>query len=125
MPSTSAISARSASRGADAFDHLQHSLSNDLTRIHPGRAQYTHLLDEDGFVVDDIIVWWVDEERFDVMPNASNTTDVVAAIGGSDVTDERAIIAVQGPDARARWRRSHPRPPPSIASPSSGSSGPA
>ena len=83
-------------------------MSNDLTRIHPGRAQYTHLLDEDGFVVDDIIVWWVDEERFDVMPNASNTTDVVAAIGGSDVTDERAVIAVQGPDARALLARVSP-----------------
>ena len=89
-------------QGADAFGHLQHSLSNDLTRVHPGRAQYTHLLDEDGFVVDDIIVWWVDDDRFDVMPNASNTTDVVAAIGGSDVTDQRAVIAVQGPEARAR-----------------------
>ena len=89
-------------RGADAFDHLQRSLSNDLTRIHPGRAQYTHLLDEDGFVVDDIIVWWVDEDRFDVMPNASNTTSVLEAIGGNDVTAERAVIAVQGPEARAR-----------------------
>jgi aminomethyltransferase len=88
--------------GGDAFDHLQHSLSNDLTRIAPGRAQYTHLLDEDGFVVDDIIVWWVDDERFDVMPNASNTSSVVAAIGGNDVTDERALIAIQGPEARAR-----------------------
>src|SRR5580693_7494534 len=88
-------------RGADAFEHLQHSLSNDLTRIHPGRAQYTHLLDDDGFVVDDIIVWWVDDERFDVMPNASNTSDVLSAIGGHDVTDERAVIAVQGPDARS------------------------
>ena len=95
-------------RGADAYDHLQHSLSNDLSRIHPGRAQYTHLLDEDGFVVDDIIVWWVDEERFDVMPNASNTTDVLQAIGGSDVTDERAVIAVQGPEARGRLARVSP-----------------
>jgi glycine cleavage system aminomethyltransferase T len=32
--------------GADAFEHLQVSLSNDLRRVHPGRAQYTHLLDE-------------------------------------------------------------------------------
>jgi aminomethyltransferase len=52
-------------------------------------------------VTDDIIVWWVDDERFDVMPNASNTSRVVAAIGGDDVTDERAILAVQGPRARA------------------------
>ena len=95
-------------RGAEAFEHLQHSLSNDLTRIHPGRAQYTHLLDEDGFVVDDIIVWWVDDERFDVMPNASNTTDVIKAIGGIDVTDERAVIAIQGPEARSRLEQMSP-----------------
>jgi aminomethyltransferase len=87
--------------GPEAFDHLQHSLSNDLRRISPGRAQYTHLLDETGSVTDDIIVWWVDEERFDVMPNASNTSPVVAAIAGEDVTQERAILAVQGPRARA------------------------
>ena len=88
--------------GAAAFDHLQRSLSNDLRRISTGRAQYTHLLDVDGSVNDDIIVWWVEAERFDVMPNASNTSRVVAAIGGQDVTSERAIIAVQGPEARSR-----------------------
>lgn len=88
--------------GPDAFDHLQFALSNDLRRVQPGRAQYTHLLDEDGSVVDDIIVWWVDETRFDVMPNASNTSDVLAAIGGQDVTAERAVVAVQGPEARRR-----------------------
>jgi aminomethyltransferase len=87
-------------QGADAFEHLQYSLSNDLRKISPGRAQYTHLLDESGSVTDDIIVWWVDEDRFDVMPNASNTSRVLAAIGGADVTAERAIIAVQGPQAR-------------------------
>jgi aminomethyltransferase len=89
--------------GSDAFDQLQGSLSNDLRRIAPGRAQYTHLLDEqDASVVDDIIVWWVDDGVFDVMPNASNTERVVSAIGGTDSTDSRAIIAIQGPDARRR-----------------------
>ncbi len=88
--------------GPDAFEQLQNTLTNDLRRIGPGRAQYTHLLDEaDASVVDDIIVWWVDEDRFDVMPNASNTAGVVAAIGGTDVTATRAVIAIQGPDARA------------------------
>ena len=53
-------------------------------------------------MLDDIIVWWVDDERFDVMPNASNTDGVVSAIGGTDVTATRAILAVQGPEARAR-----------------------
>lgn len=89
--------------GAEAFDRLQAALSNDLRRIGPGRAQYTHLLDDgDGSVVDDIIVWWLSDGVFDVMPNASNTSRVEAAIGGSDTTDSRCIIAVQGPHARTR-----------------------
>ena len=80
---------------------LQAALTNDLGKVGPGRAQYTHLLDEaDASVLDDIIVWWLDDEVFDVMPNASNTERVVAAIGGEDVTASRAIIAVQGPAAR-------------------------
>ena len=87
--------------GPGAFDRLQGTLTNDLHRIAPGRAQYTHLLDaDDASVVDDIIVWWVDDDRFDVMPNASNTEGVRDAIGGDDVTDTRAVIAIQGPDAR-------------------------
>jgi glycine cleavage system T protein (aminomethyltransferase) len=89
--------------GSGALERLQATLTNDLAKIGPGRAQYTHLLDEwDASVTDDIIVWWVDEGRFDVMPNASNTSRVLAAIGGQDVTATRAIIAVQGPTARAQ-----------------------
>jgi aminomethyltransferase len=88
--------------GPDAFERLQAALTNDLAKIAPGRAQYTHLLDEaDASVLDDIIVWWVLEQRFDVMPNASNTARVLDAIGGVDVTAERAVIAVQGPSARS------------------------
>ena len=89
--------------GPSAYAQLQSALTNDLAKIRPGRAQYTHLLDEsDASVVDDIIVWWVDDDVFDVMPNASNTERVVSAIGGEDTTAARSIIAVQGPHARAR-----------------------
>ena len=95
--------------GPGALDALQETLTNDLTKIAPGRTQYTHLLDEeDASVLDDIIVWWVDDERFDVMPNASNTARVVDAIGGLDVTAERAILAVQGPSARERLAKVAP-----------------
>jgi len=87
--------------GGDAWPGLQAALSNDLAKIAPGRAQYTHLLGEDGSVLDDIILWWVSETRFDVMPNASNTSRVLAAIGGTDVTADRAVLAVQGPQARS------------------------
>ena len=89
--------------GLEAWAVLQSTLTNDLNKIAPGRAQYTHLLDEtDGSVLDDIIVWWIAAESFDVMPNASNTARVRSAIGGSDVTAERAILAIQGPHARER-----------------------
>src|SRR5436853_2614014 len=88
--------------GAGAFDQLQRALTNDLRKVAPGRAQYTHLLDDDGSVLDDIIVWWLGDDEFDVMPNASNTDRVQAVLGGRDVTASRAIVAVQGPDARER-----------------------
>ncbi len=83
--------------GPDALPTLQRTLTNDLAKVRPGKAQYTHLLDEEGSVLDDLIVWWTGEETFDVMPNASNTSRVLAAIGGTDVTARRAVLAVQGP----------------------------
>ena len=87
--------------GPQAFDTLQKVLSNDLRKIGPGRTQYTHLLDPDtADVLDDIIVWWVDENVFDVMPNASNTDRVVQYLGGVDTTQARCVIALQGPLAR-------------------------
>ena len=89
--------------GPDAFELLQTNLTNDLYKIGPGHAQYQHLLDkDDASVLDDLIVWWVAEDRFDVMPNASNTARVLSVLGGQDVTHERAVIAVQGPRARER-----------------------
>jgi aminomethyltransferase len=96
--------------GPGAHAALQRTLTNDLDKIGPGRAQYTHLLDPvDASVVDDIIVWWLEPEVFDVMPNASNTDGVrgaLAELTGSgdvsvtDTTSTRAVIAVQGPRAR-------------------------
>jgi len=100
-------------RGPGAHDALQWLLTNDLDRIGPGRAQYTHLLDPvDAHVVDDIIVWWVGPERFFVMPNASNTGRLTAAASEAvdrvtgpfdahDITATRAVLAVQGPESRA------------------------
>ena len=101
-------------RGAGAFDMLQATFTNDLGKISPGRAQYTHLLDpNDASVVDDIIVWWISPSVFDVMPNASNTDRVTGALAEvhadgveiDDVTDTRAILAIQGPHAREKLRR--------------------
>ena len=92
--------------GTGCYDRLQETLTNDLGKVAPGRAQYTHLLDaDDASVLDDIIVWWHPRgddgpDVFDVMPNASNTDRVIAALGGVDTTSTRAVIAVQGAAAR-------------------------
>ena len=108
-------------RGAGAFATLQWAFTNDLDRIAPGRAQYTHLLDpDDAHVVDDIIVWWTAPGDFLVMPNASNTAPLVDALGEAavfhgagectidDVTADRVVLAVQGPEARALLATVHP-----------------
>ena len=96
--------------GPEMFEALQSTLTNDLNKVDPGRAQYTHLLNDDGFVVDDIIVWWVGANEFDVMPNASNTQGVTSALpGGRDVTSERCVLAIQGPNARAKAAAVDPR----------------
>ncbi len=93
--------------GPEAFRGLQNTLTNDLAKIAPGQTQYTHLLDEDGSVLDDIIVWWLAEQHFEVMPNASNTKRVSDALSGEaativDATSSRALLAIQGPHARER-----------------------
>lgn len=92
--------------GTGARDALNSLFTNDLGKVGPGRAQYTLLLNEQGGVVDDIIVWWLADDDFWVIPNAANTVAVVEALdalGGlriSDKSEEMEIIAVQGP----RWR---------------------
>jgi aminomethyltransferase len=98
--------------GRDVLAALQWAFTNDLGRIGPGRAQYTHMLDpDDAHVVDDIIVWWVDDEELLVMPNASNTDRIIDALSTTPrsvagafsiegITETRAVLAVQGPEAR-------------------------
>jgi aminomethyltransferase len=86
--------------GSGARDRVQAALTNNIDKVAPGRAQYTHLLDpNDASVIDDIIVVWVAEERFFVMPNASNTENVIGVLGGTDITRNRSVLALQGPSA--------------------------
>ena len=93
--------------GEGAFEELQYAFTNDLSKISPGRAQYSHLLNQKGYVVDDVIIWWLEKHKFEVMPNASNTHRVEEAIVRrgkkltiNNITENRAVIAVQGPTSR-------------------------
>jgi aminomethyltransferase len=91
--------------GPGALDFLNTIVSNDLNKIGDGSAQYTLLCDENGGVVDDLIVYRKSESNLFLVPNASNTTEVVrilqekapAAITIENLHTEYAVIALQGP----------------------------
>jgi aminomethyltransferase len=96
--------------GPRAGELLQGALSNDLDRISPGQAQYTLLTNEDGGIIDDLIVYRVGDHSFLLVVNASNRAAAYdwlkeREIPGSDVrdvSDECALLAVQGPRAIER-----------------------
>ena len=91
--------------GPKARDLLQSLLSNDVDTLEPGGAQYTLLTNERGGIVDDLIVYRLEAGRYLLIVNASNReTDFQwvkeREIPGSDVrdvSDEYALLAVQGP----------------------------
>lgn len=92
-------------RGPGAAEFVNRCLSNDLTRISPGRAQYTLCCNGAGGVVDDLIAYLLGDDEVFLVPNAANTAEVVrllaeAAPAGVTVTNEHrdfAVLAVQGP----------------------------
>jgi aminomethyltransferase len=91
--------------GVGALEFLNKCLTNDLTKIQDGSAQYTLLCTPEGGVVDDLIAYRNSETDFFLVPNASNTTDVVSVLQkqapeGITVTNlhnDYAVLAVQGP----------------------------
>ncbi len=91
--------------GAAAF--VDRCLTNDITRIVPGKAQYTLCCAEDGGVVDDLILYLVGDDEVFAVPNAANSAGVgkllaAAAPDGitvSDEHDEHVVLAVQGPES--------------------------
>jgi aminomethyltransferase len=96
--------------GPHAHELLQAALSNDLDKISPGEAQYTLLTNEAGGIIDDVIVYRTGEHSYLVVVNASNRTAAFAwlkkrEVRGSDVrdvSDDYALLAVQGPKAIER-----------------------
>src|SRR6266550_283909 len=96
--------------GPRATELLQATLSNDLEKIGPGQAQYTLLTNEHGGIIDDLIVYRLEELRYLLIVNAANREAdrrwlKEREIPGSDVrdvSDEYALLAVQGPRAIER-----------------------
>jgi aminomethyltransferase len=96
--------------GPTARDLLQHTLSNNVDNLEPGEAQYTLLTTEEGGIVDDLIAYRLDGHRYLLVVNASNREPAYRwlkehELRGSDVrdvSDDYALLAVQGPRALER-----------------------
>ena len=96
-------------KGEGALDFLNTQVTNDLNRISDGQAQYTMLCNPDGGVVDDLIVYRNSGSDLFLIPNASNTTEVVSIISAAapsnieviNLHEKHAVLALQGPKAAA------------------------
>jgi len=95
--------------GVDASQFLQRILANDVARLkQPGKALYSCMLNDDGGVIDDLIVYFLDKQRYRLIVNAATRQKDLAWIGKQAATfdadinerSELAMLAVQGPNAR-------------------------
>ncbi|MBX2840191.1 MAG: glycine cleavage system aminomethyltransferase GcvT [Flammeovirgaceae bacterium] len=94
-------------RGPKALDLIQKVTSNDASKLFIGKAQYSCLPNNDGGIVDDLLVYKIEEEEYLLVVNASNiekdwnwikqhNTENVEMI---DVSNKTSLFAVQGPNA--------------------------
>ncbi len=94
-------------RGPKAFDFLQHLVTNDVSKLYDGRALYTVMCNEAGGVVDDLLVYRVHSEEYMLVINAANREKDVEWMRThnpmdaelADLSDEIALLAIQGPEA--------------------------
>ena len=92
-------------KGDGALNFLNQMLTNDLNRIIAGQAQYSLLCNEDGGVVDDLIVYRNSDTDLFLVPNASNTSSVFkilndqapSSVEVKNLHNEYGVIALQGP----------------------------
>src|ERR1700744_150347 len=94
-------------KGDKALDLIQKVTSNDAAKLHDGKVQYSCLPNEDGGIVDDLLVYRLDEKTYMLVVNASNiekdwnwiskyNTDGVEM---KDISDGTTLLAIQGPKA--------------------------
>jgi len=94
--------------GPGTLEFLNSVFTNDLNRITDGQAQYTLMCDDTtGGVIDDLIVYRYSQERFFLIPNAANTTEVLARLEQSappgiaikNLHEAHSVLALQGPQS--------------------------
>ncbi|MCD6021920.1 MAG: glycine cleavage system protein [Actinomycetia bacterium] len=105
--------------GAGALGMLQGLVTNDLSRARVGEALYNLVLNEGGGVIEDLIVYRLGEERYFVVPNASNAPRVLRMLEEEKADEplhlmyhqDWCFLAVQGPEAMAAIAGTFPTAP--------------
>ena len=93
--------------GPGAVQTLNHICSNDFTGLTPGRVRYSPMLNADGGVIDDLLVYCLDIERYWLVVNAGNRekdvgwikSNLVGEVTFEDISDSIGQIALQGPQS--------------------------
>lgn len=93
--------------GLDALSLLQKVTSNDVSKLKVGQAQYSCLPNHDGGIVDDLLVYKMDEEKYMLVVNASNIekdwnwieSNNTMGAHMENISDQIGLLAVQGPNA--------------------------
>jgi aminomethyltransferase len=94
-------------KGEDALDLIQRVISNDASKLYDGKVQYAYLPNEDGGIVDDLLVYRIDERTYMLVVNASNiekdwnwiTKFNTKSVEMHNISDKTSLLAVQGPKA--------------------------
>ena len=92
-------------KGEKALDLIQRVTSNDASKLYDGKVQYSCLPNEDGGIVDDLLVYRIDEKTYMLVVNASNIEKDwnwiskfnTEGVEMKDISDRTALLAVQGP----------------------------
>lgn len=99
--------------GSDSVSNLNRIFTNQFAKLKVGAMRYTVLCQEDGGCLDDLIVARLDEDRFLLIVNASNREKDAAWIQAKlegdvrfeDISDQKGLVALQGPRAEAILRK--------------------
>ncbi|WDF77918.1 glycine cleavage system aminomethyltransferase GcvT [Mucilaginibacter sp. KACC 22773] len=94
-------------KGDNALDLIQRVTSNDAAKLYDGKVQYSCLPNEDGGIVDDLLVYRIDEKTYMLVVNASNIDkdwDWISRYNTSgvdmkNISDRTSLLAIQGPKA--------------------------
>lgn len=94
--------------GPKAFDLIQYITSNDVSKLEDGNIQYSCMPNDDGGIIDDLLVYRINEEKYMLVVNGANLDKDWAWVSGKNeafnaelvnLSDEYSLLAIQGPKA--------------------------